>query len=338
MVKKVSGLIGRLLAFLLLASMLAISLYFQYYPPPFSAIPSKSMEPTFTVGDLILIKKISPASIKVGDIIVVNVPKPIRDKYNYPASIVHRVTKAEKSENNHLFRIKGDNNQEEDPFTVLPEDVGGEVSRSVSYLGYPVLFLHSKQGMYFIISAIAIYLIYILIDWFSKKTASVKKSLSSLFVGELIERTTVLEQKQEMQLQMVSQSLEKFTSAVEEYGVHLKSHTASVKGLAEGAHELKEAALKQNQILDEMKEILFGSSQAQTVISKHEIKPTLREEPSEEKLELLRGILKDIQHQEAMKQNRSHEVADPAPIFQKPQVKDELKDIIKEIERLNVSE
>jgi signal peptidase I len=334
MVRKLSGWIGRLLAFIVLASMLAIAIYFQYYTPPFSAIPSKSMEPTFKVGDLILIKKISPATIEVGDIIVVDVPKPIRDKYNYPASIVHRVTKAEETESNHLFRIKGDNNQEEDPFTVLPEDVGGEVSRSISYLGYPVLFLHSKQGLYFILSAIAIYLIYILIDWFSKKTASIKKSLSSLFVGELVERTTVLEQKQELQLQIVSQSLEKFSSAVEEYGVHLKSHTASVKGLAEGAHELKEAAHKQNQILDEMKEILFGSGATPTVFSKNKSESP-RDEYSEEKLEILRGILKDIHYQDHRKQINSLEGKDSVSIFQEPQVRDELKNLIKEIERLS---
>jgi signal peptidase I len=350
MFKSLSGMLSRLISFLLLTSMLAISLYFQHFTPPFSAIPSKSMEPVLEVGDLILIKKITPTSIKVGDIIVVNVPTPIRDKYHFPASVVHRVTKVDKSSDNLTFRMKGDNNLEEDPFTVLPEDVAGKVRKTIPHLGYVVLFLHSKQGMYFILSAIAIYLVYILMDWFAKKTDNLKKGLSNLFVGELVERTTVIEKKQETQLQIVQQSLEKFSAAIEEYGEHLKSHTASVKGLAEGALELTEAANKQNRILDQLNQILFDSSQPSALDSLSARYSKLPHDSiaphsdlSDETLAILKNVVKEINtdtkepsgastEKESATHKRKEDYQEQSEI---QSLKNDLKNMLKELERFN---
>ena len=58
---------------------------------PFMPIYGHSMEPTLHSGALMMINPIDPKDVKVGDIIVYNVPSAVRSYYNYPPTVSHRV-------------------------------------------------------------------------------------------------------------------------------------------------------------------------------------------------------------------------------------------------------
>jgi signal peptidase len=110
---------------------------------PLAYVPSKSMEPTLNVGDLVLIKGIDPHEIKNGTIIVFYVPGHYgEDSYR----IVHRVIKILKIDNQLMFETKGDNNPVSDSvrWKYIPADhIVGEVVLKIPYLGYIALFKES---------------------------------------------------------------------------------------------------------------------------------------------------------------------------------------------------
>ena len=110
---------------------------------PFMPVFGISMEPELQAGDLILIEEIAPYDVEVGDIVVFTIPSAVREYYNYPAVIAHRVIDVRTSENRLTFRTKGDNSGE-DPFTVRPQDLRGQVSKQIPYLGLPLLFFQSR--------------------------------------------------------------------------------------------------------------------------------------------------------------------------------------------------
>jgi signal peptidase len=58
---------------------------------PFIPIQGSSMEPLLKSGSLLWIDPIDPLDVKVGDIIVYNVPSLIREYYGYPPTVSHRV-------------------------------------------------------------------------------------------------------------------------------------------------------------------------------------------------------------------------------------------------------
>lgn len=200
--------IGRVVNFIILTGVLSMALYFQYGTTPFIAIPSKSMEPVFQIGDLVIAGNVHPSKVSVGDVLVIKVPKLIRDKYHYPPSIVHRVTKVESNGNSLLFRIKGDNNNAEDPFTIFPENIIGKVRTSYNNLGFPILFLHSQHGLYLVISVSMIYLMYILLGVFENKKLTFKRGLTTYLFSDLVLRIEKIEKNQEKQNELLEKLID----------------------------------------------------------------------------------------------------------------------------------
>jgi signal peptidase len=105
---------------------------------PVMAVVSSSMEPTFSKGDLVVIKGVEPEEIKVGDIIV----------YYNPFKhipVVHRVVAIEEMDGRRYFITKGDNNltnpyPDQDPRVMLAPPV------SEQYLRGKVIFWIPKVG------------------------------------------------------------------------------------------------------------------------------------------------------------------------------------------------
>jgi signal peptidase len=126
---------------------------------PFMPIFGHSMEPTFHSGSLLMIKPVNPGDVKVGDIIVYNVPTMVQDYYNYPQVVSRRVI-----EITTLpalgFRTKGDNTGE-DPFTIRPMDILGAVGSQIPFLGLPLLFFQSQQGLIFVAIALVLLTIFL---------------------------------------------------------------------------------------------------------------------------------------------------------------------------------
>lgn len=96
--------------------------------PPYRAISSESMEPVYYEGDVVLLTKVDPSQLDIGDIIV------FEDK-DGGIPIVHRIVEVQKEEGILYFVTKGDNNAFKDtyyyPLKGIPESkvIGSPVLR-----------------------------------------------------------------------------------------------------------------------------------------------------------------------------------------------------------------
>ncbi len=211
---------------------------------PFMAVFGTSMEPELQAGNLILIEEVAPYDVEVGDIIVFTIPSAVREYYNYPPAVAHRVIQVRASEIGITFRTKGDNTGE-DPFTVRPQDLLGQVSGQIPYLGLPLLFFQSQQGLIFIGVALLLLALYLYADELSRGRRSLQRGIFSPVIEENQHTSRILEQRMESSEQV----LDKFTSAIELYAQHLESHTSAIQGLSEASQELKKGAVEQNKVL-----------------------------------------------------------------------------------------
>lgn len=96
------------------------------------AVISNSMKPSFSRGDICIIKKVTDykqiTQIQKGDII---------EYYLNNIYIVHRVVEVQNKDDKISFITKGDNNMVEDLLPVSEEQVVGIVVYTIPYLGYP---------------------------------------------------------------------------------------------------------------------------------------------------------------------------------------------------------
>lgn len=100
---------------------------------------SPSMEPSYSVGDLLYVKEADPDSVKVGD--------PITFVLNEDLVVAtHRVVAVD-SENRH-FTTKGDANETEDAAPVHFNNLIGVPVFAVPLLGYVSAYIQSPPGMY----------------------------------------------------------------------------------------------------------------------------------------------------------------------------------------------
>ena len=125
---------------------------------------SGSMEPTYSVGDLIYVKEVKPSEIKVGD--------PVTFVLNEDLTVAtHRVTEIDPE--NQLLRTKGDANNTPDAAPVHFNNVIGVPSFSIPWLGYVSDFIQNPPGMYITIGAGVILVIAVFLpDFIKKKEAS----------------------------------------------------------------------------------------------------------------------------------------------------------------------
>ena len=243
---------------------------------PFMPIFGTSMEPTLRSGALLMIEPIKPEDVKVGDIIIYNVPSMVRSYYNYPPTVSHRVIQVN-TVPSLGFRTKGDNTGE-DPFTVRPEDIRGTVGKQIPYLGLPLLFFQSQQGMIFAIIAIALLALFLYGSEISHGGGWVHRGIFSPVINEEKRANRMLSRKieaTEKKMDSTEQALLKFSEAVSEYAKHLSSHTSAIQGLAEASHELKKGAAEQNRVLAAiMDNVVKPGQKRETVISRTEAPPT----------------------------------------------------------------
>lgn len=122
---------------------------------------SGSMEPAYSVGDLIYVKPVDPDEIKVGD--------PITFVLNESLVVAtHRVVEID-AENSH-FRTKGDANEIADQAPVHFNNVIGVPKFSIPKLGYVSDFIQNPPGMYITIAACAVLIILVFLpDMLTKK-------------------------------------------------------------------------------------------------------------------------------------------------------------------------
>lgn len=104
---------------------------------------SGSMEPTYSVGDLLYVKSVDPDSIQVGD--------PITFVLNEDLVVAtHRVTAIDAE--NRLFTTKGDANEHADAAPVHFNNVIGVPKFSIPFLGYVSDYVQHPPGTYITIA------------------------------------------------------------------------------------------------------------------------------------------------------------------------------------------
>jgi len=93
---------------------------------------SGSMQPLFNPGDMVVIERLDPGSVAVGDIVAFHPPNAEDEK----TLVTHRVVEIVNDDGKIYLRTKGDNNEDVDPFLVPAENVVGRAVFSLPYIGY----------------------------------------------------------------------------------------------------------------------------------------------------------------------------------------------------------
>ncbi|MEG2200439.1 MAG: signal peptidase I [Anaerovorax sp.] len=110
-------------------------------------VVSGSMEPTIADGAVILVKKINPDDLKVGDAISFYAIDPgIAGEIN-----THRIVEITQDQGRRCFITKGDANGIQDPYGVYDEKIIGKVIFDSKLLGYFISVVASKYGFLFLI-------------------------------------------------------------------------------------------------------------------------------------------------------------------------------------------
>jgi len=240
---------------------------------PFMAIFGSSMEPELNPGDLITTEEVSALDVEVGDVIVFNVPPIVRETYNYPLVVAHRVVRAYTTESGTTFRTQGDNVGGEDPFAVRDEDLRGKVGKKIPYLGFPLLFLQSQLGLIFAIASICTFAYYLYSAEFSRGGRKVYRGLFAPVI-----------QENHRSNRLTERALDKFSSAIETYAEHLNSHTSAIQSLSEASQGLKNSTVEQNKVLARMMETMEQAPVRQERTVPEVEQPHLAEESGEEPL------------------------------------------------------
>ena len=151
-----------------------------YEPPLYSAfvIISPSMHPNIKVNDAVIVKRASVNKLKKGDIITFNSTD---DRFD-GATITHRIVDIIKDTNNDpMFRTKGDNNNVEDATLVRKNDLVGKVILKIPKIGYIQYFLSTSFGWIIIIVipclGIIIYDIIKIFKLWARKVSKRKKDM-----------------------------------------------------------------------------------------------------------------------------------------------------------------
>jgi len=116
----------------------------------FSVIMSGSMEPAIPVGSIVVVKKVNPEDVKVGDVIAFETGE---------SRTMHRVVEKVVENGSFHFRTKGDANEDPDPWIVKPEGVSGALMLTIPYYGYLLVFAGTPIGFALFILVPAIILI-----------------------------------------------------------------------------------------------------------------------------------------------------------------------------------
>jgi signal peptidase len=116
----------------------------------FSVIMSGSMEPAIPVGSIVVVKKVNPEDVKVGDVIAFETGE---------SRTMHRVIDKVVEDGSFHFKTQGDANEDPDPWIVKPEDVSGALLLTIPYYGYLLHFAGTPLGLVLFILVPAIILI-----------------------------------------------------------------------------------------------------------------------------------------------------------------------------------
>ena len=103
------------------------------------AVRSESMAPALRVGDLLLVDRIPPGDVRVGDVITISI--------GTGATVTHRVLTVTPTDGGPMFTTKGDANPTADPVAHRPEQLKGRLAGAVPLLGFLLAMLAIPSGI-----------------------------------------------------------------------------------------------------------------------------------------------------------------------------------------------
>ena len=120
---------------------------------PLAISQGRSMTPLINEGDILLFQGIPAEEIKVGDIILFEVPPEMTDLL--PPRITHRVTNIIRDQRGIRFRTKGDN-APPDTYEVPSGKVLGVNVAILPYLGLVFLYVQTPIGIGLVLATILV--------------------------------------------------------------------------------------------------------------------------------------------------------------------------------------
>lgn len=127
----------------MIALVLCIFFFLDYYQIRVLKVVTSSMEPKIKRGSIVFIKKEN--NFKVGDIA----------SYQTPASkniVTHRVVKIFKLQCNYYFNFKGDANETIDPLPISDSEIIGKYFFSIPFLGDTGNFIKNSKFLFVLLS------------------------------------------------------------------------------------------------------------------------------------------------------------------------------------------
>ncbi len=109
-----------------------------------------SMEPAIKLGSVIIINKVEPKDIKVGDIVTYKPPDK-RDQNQKATLVTHRVIKIDEKKATIRFKTKGDANKTADGGLVDGRQIIGKVALTLPYIGKIGLYAKTPLGFLLLI-------------------------------------------------------------------------------------------------------------------------------------------------------------------------------------------
>ncbi|MCI4438404.1 signal peptidase I [archaeon] len=130
-----------------------------------------SMYPTFITGDIIIVQKVNPSDLRVGDVIVFN--RPYSD-----TPVVHRIIQIVNEGNSLEFKVKGDFNPIPDFYLVKESDILGKwTGYKIQLVGIVILLAQTTLGKIVLISLFVLYIVYTFLA--EKKEKDEKKKIEA---------------------------------------------------------------------------------------------------------------------------------------------------------------
>ena len=131
-------------------------------------VQSGSMEPKILKGAIVVVKP--QQDYQKGDVITVVEPA------NPKVSLTHRIVTVEEIDGRTFYTTKGDANEDADTEKRPKDNVFGKVLFSVPFLGYPVSFAKTRNGLIILVLIPATLIIY-------SELISIKNEIQKLIKG-----------------------------------------------------------------------------------------------------------------------------------------------------------
>lgn len=150
----VRGLSAGLLALIVGVGVLVIAIPAATGSVPLTVL-TRSMEPAYPPGTLVIVRPVDTAEISLGDAITYQLEP------GNPALVTHRVMGITSTSAGELrFTTQGDNNAIPDAHPVIPDQIKGEVWYSVPWIGYLNTLVGGMERSLLVLGVVAVLLAY----------------------------------------------------------------------------------------------------------------------------------------------------------------------------------